>query len=325
MNTVDRLSGLGSAGSSGNYKVTVAYSGATEDELRNAGAEYPAWVNAYRGFQPGYRPDSTLKKITSLTQQVTQGANNPYDQAAAIERYLRDTANFTYTLKPFDPPRDMDPMEYFLFNSRQGYCEYFASAMGDMLRSLGIPSRLVNGYGPGTFDEHVGKYVVRESDAHTWVEAYFPNYGWIPFEPTADGVYYTIQRGIQSGPVCTRDSCDTAGDADAAANNPGKPKPFRGDIGDVPDVGGGRGVLGIPSPLFAPSLITLLLLFVFAVYIAGREYLRRTLGIRSNRKRIACGAPCSFSREINRCSTDTGGHRGPGIRIDCSAQTRCNN
>src|SRR5207249_2097827 len=190
-----------------------------------------------------------------------------------------NTANFTYTLKPFDPPRDMDPMEYFLFNSRQGYCEYFASAMGDMLRSLGIPSRLVNGYGPGTFDEHVGKYVVRESDAHTWVEAYFPNYGWIPFEPTADGVYYTIQRGIQSGPVCTRDSCDTAGDADAAANNPGKPKPFRGDIGDVPDVGGGRGVLGIPSPLFAPSLITLLLLFVFAVYIAGRGYLRpRTVG-----------------------------------------------
>ena len=279
LNTIDRVSGLGTNGGIGNYKVTVAYSGATEDELRRAGTDYPAWVDTYRGFPEGYRPDATLKKVKTLAQQVTQGATNPYDQATAIERYLRDTANYTYTLKPYDPPTDMDPIEYFLFVSKQGYCEYFASAMGDMLRSLGIPTRLVNGYGPGTFDEHIGKYVVREADAHTWVEAYFPTYGWIPFEPTADGTYYAIPRGIQSGPVCTRDSCDTAADTDPAAAVPGKPKPLRGDMGDVQDAGGQTGVLGIPSPLVVPSLITLLLLFVFAVYIAGRQYLRpRTVG-----------------------------------------------
>ena len=279
LNTIDRVSGLGSNGAIGNYKLTVAYSGATEDELRRAGTDYPAWVSAYRGLPAGYRPDPTLEKVKSLAEQVTQGATNPYDQAAAIERYLRDTNNFTYTLKPYEPPSGVDPIEYFLFDSKQGYCEYFASAMGDMLRSLGIPTRLVNGYGPGTFDEHIGKYVVRESDAHTWVEAYFPHYGWIPFEPTADGTYYTIPRGIQSGPLCTRDSCDTAGDTDPGAAAQGKPKPFRGDIGDAPEGGAPTGVLGIPNSLFVPSLITLLLLFGFAVYIVVRQYLRpRTVG-----------------------------------------------
>ena len=77
-----------------------------------------------------------------------------------------------------------DPIAGFLFEQRRGHCEYFASAMTVMLRTLGIPSRIVNGFLPGEFNDISELYVVRASDAHSWVEAYFPTLGWIPFDPT---------------------------------------------------------------------------------------------------------------------------------------------
>jgi hypothetical protein len=274
--TLDRLSGLGRSGALGDYKVTVAYSGATEEELRSAGTNYPAWVTPYRGFPTAYRSAEAEKRIADLAQSVTQGITNPYDQASAIEHFLR--SSYQYTLTPYDPPRGVDAMEYFLFDSKQGYCEYFATAMGDMLRSLGIPTRLVNGYGPGNYDEHLVRYVDRESDAHTWVEAYFPSYGWIPFEPTPDGVYFPIQRGLQTGAICTRDSCEPAGEGGAADDaNAGKPLP--GEIGSAPGGSGQGTILGIPDRFAFPSFATLLLLLVLAAYVTVRRYLRpRTVG-----------------------------------------------
>jgi Transglutaminase-like superfamily len=108
----------------------------------------------------------------------------------------------------------MWPVVYFLTTSHRGYCQYFASAMGSMLRSLGIPTRLVSGYGPGTTHDVNGpqaasgsshEQIVTTSDAHSWVEAYFPGYGWIPFEPTppsAQGNYQPFPRGASAvGPT----------------------------------------------------------------------------------------------------------------------------
>jgi hypothetical protein len=76
-------------------------------------------------------------------------------------------------------------VDYVLFESREGYCEYYASAMAVMLRTLGIPSRIAVGYYPAAYDEQYAGYLYRQRNAHAWVEAYFPAYGWIPFEPTA--------------------------------------------------------------------------------------------------------------------------------------------
>lgn len=233
--TIDRLSGV-RIGGTGQYKLQVVYSLATEDDLRSAGTDYPAWLDPYRNFaglyrRPGdssapdpltrggtYRPAATLNRIHQLALQVTQGKTNPYDQAQAIESYLR--SGYSYTLSPPAPPRDVDPIDFFLFTSKQGYCEYFATAMGDMLRSLGVPVRLVNGFGPGSYDDHVQRYVVKESDAHTWVEVYFPSFGWIPFEPTPDGTYFPVARGSSGTAVCARDSeicvTGTEGAADTA-------------------------------------------------------------------------------------------------------------
>jgi hypothetical protein len=120
-------------------------------------------------------------RIPRLAEQITLSADNDYDKALALEAYLR--THFAYTLQlPRTVPHD--PLANFLFERKQGHCEYFASSMAVMLRTLGIPSRVVNGFRGGEFNDVTSQYVIRASDAHSWVEAYFPNYGWVPFDPT---------------------------------------------------------------------------------------------------------------------------------------------
>jgi protein-glutamine gamma-glutamyltransferase len=129
-------------------------------------------------------PPSLDPRIPELARQITQSANNPYDKSVILESHLR--RNFTYTLSLSGRP-GQDPLAHFLFESRAGHCEYFASAMAVMLRTLGIPSREVNGFLPGEFNDIGGDYIVRASDAHSWVEAYFPGSGWMTFDPTPPG------------------------------------------------------------------------------------------------------------------------------------------
>ena len=123
----------------------------------------------------------TDARVSALAREITQLQQSSYDKAKAIETYLQ--RNYGYTL---DLPAAMpqDPIAYFLFEAHRGHCEFFASAMAIMLRTLGIPSRLVNGFLQGAYNEVSGNYTVRASDAHTWVEVYFPSYGWVSFDPT---------------------------------------------------------------------------------------------------------------------------------------------
>jgi transglutaminase-like putative cysteine protease len=120
-------------------------------------------------------------RIKQLAEKLTSKATNNYDRAVAIQDYLRN--HFGYTLNPVGIQAS-DPVSSFLFKVKKGYCEYFASAMAIMLRTLGVPARLVNGFQTGSYNT-VGKdFVVLARDAHSWVEIYFPGYGWIPFDPT---------------------------------------------------------------------------------------------------------------------------------------------
>ena len=195
--------------SAGRYTVRVEIPDATEQDLATAGTDYPNWLRPYRGLFGGNQAPSTAARISALARQVTAGAANPYEQAKAIELYLR--GDYRYTLSPPSPAPGQDPILAFLFDSKAGYCQYFATAMADLLRSLGIPTRLVNGYGSGSFDPKLNAWVVKETDAHTWVESYFPGSGWIPFEPTPDGRYFSIPRALP--PVL-------AGEAGAPASAP---------------------------------------------------------------------------------------------------------
>jgi protein-glutamine gamma-glutamyltransferase len=123
-------------------------------------------------------------RIAQLAQEITSNSQNDYERAAEIELYLRTRYAYTLDLGRVVPK---DPVAYFLFERKQGHCEYFASAMAVMLRRLGIPARVVNGFRGGEFNDITSQYVVRMRNAHSWVEAYFPGPGWISFDPTPAG------------------------------------------------------------------------------------------------------------------------------------------
>jgi protein-glutamine gamma-glutamyltransferase len=121
-------------------------------------------------------------RIEELAKQATGKAKDKYAKALALEQYLR--TNYAYSLRLRGNPNSNDPLAMFLFETRSGHCEYFASAMAIMLRQLGIPARLVNGFQIGEYNRIGDNWTVRQYDAHSWVEAYFPPYGWIEFDPT---------------------------------------------------------------------------------------------------------------------------------------------
>jgi len=151
--------------------------------LRAAGTDYPAEISDFYLQMPRLDP-----RIPALAKSVTAQALTPVDKAIALESYLR--TKYSYTLDLSGKPGS-DPLAHFLFETRAGHCEYFASAMAVMLRTLGIPSREVNGFLPGEYNELGGDYIVRASDAHSWVEAYFPGNGWIIFDPTPPAIAST--------------------------------------------------------------------------------------------------------------------------------------
>ncbi|MHB8500231.1 MAG: transglutaminase TgpA family protein [Candidatus Acidiferrales bacterium] len=123
-------------------------------------------------------------RIPELARQITERAKNSFDKTVVVENYLR--SHFAYTLNLTGKPGG-DPLAHFLFETRAGHCEYFASAMAIMLRTLGMPTREVNGFLPGEYNDLAGDYIVRASDAHSWVEVYFPGTGWMTFDPTPPG------------------------------------------------------------------------------------------------------------------------------------------
>ncbi len=147
------------------------------DNLRHAPTDYAPDLDIYLQL-----PEDTPQRVFDLAQQITADENNPYDQAMALQAFLR---TYPYTLDVPLPPKGVDVADYFLFDLKKGYCDYYATAMVVMARSLGIPARLAVGYAPGSYDPKKNRLVVREKDAHSWPELYFPGYGWIPFEPTA--------------------------------------------------------------------------------------------------------------------------------------------
>ncbi|MHB1295685.1 MAG: transglutaminase TgpA family protein [Anaerolineae bacterium] len=160
------------------YTVTSLVPNANEDLLRAAEGEYPGWVSA-RHLQLPRIPN----RIAELTEDIVQeaGAVTRYDKARAIEEYLRD---YAYDLNVAPPSGNTDFVDYFLFTSKRGFCDYSASAMVVMLRTQGIAARYASGFGMGSYDYTQRAWVVREENSHAWAEVYFPGYGWIEFEPT---------------------------------------------------------------------------------------------------------------------------------------------
>ena len=201
--------GRGSAKSGETYQIISSVSFAEPQDLRLAGMQYPTWaLDKYTQL-----PTDFPQRISVLARAVTAGAATPYSKAKAIEDHLQ--TNYTYNLRIEPPPYNADGVAHFLFTQKEGYSEYFASAMTVMLRSEGIPARLVTGYSLGDQLPELDVYMVTDRHSHAWVEVYFPRYGWIPFEPTPGR---EIPQAVMSTPDLGRDglegsAIDSADDA----------------------------------------------------------------------------------------------------------------
>jgi transglutaminase-like putative cysteine protease len=173
------LHALNRSQAAGTYTVTSLVSVADKQTLRKVAASYPDYIKAKYLQLPSTLP----QRVKNLAHQLMDNVPNAYDRAELLESYLRSPP-YSYSPQVKATPAGKDPVDYFLFDLKQDFCEYFASAMVVMLREVGIPARLVEGFTTGTYDSASGSFVVREQDAHAWVEVYFPQYGWIEFEPT---------------------------------------------------------------------------------------------------------------------------------------------
>jgi transglutaminase-like putative cysteine protease len=170
------------------YAVDSFVKNPNTQQLREAGTDYPEWVK--RKYLQ--MPENFSPRIVDLARQITAGVpDNPYDKTTAITNYLRQNLKYAATIQA--PPRDKDTLEWVLFEYKQAYCVYYASAEVLMLRSLGIPARMAVGFTQGTpltFEEGQREraipntYMVLRNNAHAWPEVYFPEVGWVEFEPT---------------------------------------------------------------------------------------------------------------------------------------------
>lgn len=165
------------------YEVSSRASDATPEALADAATPGPRTMGAERHRY--YTDYGGNEAIADLAREVTAGIPGDYARARAIERYFHD--EFFYSLRP-GVAADGDQLRHFLFESRKGYCSYFAFSMTLMARSLGLPSRVAVGFFVDPRMSVMDYYAVRADMAHAWVEIYFEDYGWIEFDPTATTV-----------------------------------------------------------------------------------------------------------------------------------------
>jgi transglutaminase-like putative cysteine protease len=217
------------------YTTVGSISVASEDELRKAGADYPDYVKTRYLQLPATLP----QRVRDLAVQLTAGQSNAYDAAQAIESYLRQLPA-TYDI-PIVPP-GRDAVDYFLFDTKKGYSDYQASAMVVLLRAVGIPARLATGYAVQEFDLNTHRYVVREKDAESWPEVYFPQYGWVEFSPF--GAAPLVSRPFSGATAQDQqpDNPALSGDFPGIFDNPG----LDPDFPLLPDAAGGSFTLHQP-------------------------------------------------------------------------------
>jgi transglutaminase-like putative cysteine protease len=186
--TIDSVDSLGVGDA---YATVSRMSSADKGSLRGALTDDPAWLSErYTQLTAGV-PD----RVVELAIDVTRDRESRFEKADAIEDYLR---TYEYSDAIPTPPVDRDLVDWFLFDAKRGYCDYYASAFVVMARSIGIPSRMAAGYATGQMQAESGVYRQTEADAHTWPEVYFPEFGWIEFEPTASALHPEISRPEQA-------------------------------------------------------------------------------------------------------------------------------
>jgi transglutaminase-like putative cysteine protease len=291
----------------GTYTTTSFVSTATKDQLRKATTVYPATIKA-KYLQ---LPSSVPPRVAQLAQTITATKATQYDKAEAIETYLRNTYKYSTVVKSAPPGRD--PVDYFLFDLKADFCEYFASSMAVLLREAGVPSRVVEGFTPGELD-FSNRYAVRELNAHAWVEAYFPQYGWIEFEPTPSELPFDRAEALPADATnpdgSPRNPLGREGSSGLAGRD-NEPDPGILGIDDTPPSGVGGIARAIdPRPglaVLAALLIALVVAFVrFEIRFRGQGAIdsawgkARLLGAYAGHAARASQTPYEYAAAVGR-------------------------
>lgn len=288
------------------YTVRAAIDSVSVLQLKNAGTDYPQWVlSDYLQL-----PANITPRTKALAQSIAAGLTNPFDIASAVTQYLR--SNIEYNQSVSKPPADQERIDWFLFDYKQGYCLYYASAEVVLLRSLGIPARMAVGYAQGQREtssaqqlpsgasvditqlqaNETSTYVVRQKDAHAWPEVYFPDIGWVIFEPTA------------SQPVLIRPSGETSTTPPTSRNLPQE------DLGArelPPDRLGltnntNNASSGTSTNFWTLANIIQLIIFLFALAILAFVILqvRRGFKLRPFLERVSLDVPIALDKGLRR-------------------------
>ena len=255
----------------GTYTTSSLVSTASKEQLRNATTAYPTAIKTKYLQLPSSVPD----RVTQLAQTITASMATPYDKAEAVETYLRTTYRYSTVVKSAPPGRD--PVDFFLFDLKADFCEYFASSMAVLLREVGVPARVVEGFTAGELDAS-GRYAVKELNAHAWVEVYFPQYGWIEFEPTPSQLPFERPENVDPAGVTSAGGTTTPPDGADRVGLNGRdvePDPGIAGIGDTPPSGTGA----IARPVDTRPALVAVGLLLLGLFVALARFELRFRGL----------------------------------------------
>ncbi|MDQ3856680.1 MAG: DUF3488 and transglutaminase-like domain-containing protein [Chloroflexota bacterium] len=277
------------------YRITSVVADPTTKQLTTAKGQLPAYIEE-RYVQI---PDTVPDRVRRLALDITRGAKTTSEKADAIESYLR-TMNYREDMPATPPSRDF--VDYFLFDLKEGYCTYYASAMAVMLRSLDIPARVVTGFAPGKYNDQIGRYEISESQAHAWPQVYYPGLGWVNYEPTP--IRQRVQRETPDRP----------------ATGPGAPNSIDPSRRAVEDRFGSRQAGaqaqveqgGVPLPIRAlATVLGALVLAAALIYVASLVRLRGLSGAtRQYAKLTQVGTAIGVAPRVSQTPNEYGGRLG---------------
>ena len=185
-------------------------------------AEYPTLNRSADGIVA--LRNSPYRRTWKLAQRLRAPATTPFEYIVAVDKYLH--TGFSYDERPAPVPAGREPLDAFLLDTKSGYCQHYSGAMALLLRMGGIPARVVTGFSPGGFSKRKDAWVVRDTDAHSWVEAWFDSWGWVTFDPTPDATparsqIAALEEAPQPAVTPADDSSDSAGGGGLGAGRVG--------------------------------------------------------------------------------------------------------
>jgi transglutaminase-like putative cysteine protease len=252
-----------------------------------------------RDFEDGTAAleNSRYARTWALSQRLKAESATPAAYVRRVQEYLSDGFGYSET-----PTRSAVPLDTFLFDEKAGYCQQFSGAMALLLRMGGIPARIAAGFSPGTRDEKRGEMVVRDIDAHSWVEAYFPEIGWVTFDPTPAE---SPARGREAEEEAAAIAPGTSSDAPTPAVSEGRPFPGGAEAGGAAALVEGDGGGWAPPAWLVLACLGLVAAGALAAWSRGRT-----------RRVAAAGDPTSFAvEELHRALRRSGRRVAPGTTL----------